>query len=223
MWLSGTSGMAAFNMLRDSPAVAVRLSGDYRWTVPARITVGESDRAACADAVDWERAPCLKAVADDLCRPPHAAQYVWDESVAPAGPKYFRCICAQRVGSSWNVLPAFQTALPLPCLEEREASDVGDGELWALLVYSEPWSLGSWRIVSKKSITVEAAYQHAVAWSDAQAELDDTASSRQERRTGITDAFDQAGLGRVMGGVPRTESLLLPLARRLRRYLEHRA
>jgi len=192
--------------------------------VPARVTIGEADRAPCTQSADWDRARCLKAVADDLRTPSHASQYVWDESYAPTGPKYFRCVCAQRVyGSSWNVLPAFKESLPLPYTEDRPFSGVGDGELRLLLVYREPWSPDTWRIVDSIPVTVETAYQHAVAWSDAQADLDNSASRRRERLTGISTAFDQAGLGRVMVEVPPAESLLLPLAKQLRRHLEHRS
>src|SRR5205814_7447099 len=68
---------SVYNLFRSNTAVA--FSGDYRWTPPGRMTPGEARLEACERQIRSRDARCLKAVADDLNRPPHALEYRSEE------------------------------------------------------------------------------------------------------------------------------------------------
>jgi hypothetical protein len=87
MWLSGRAANKAYNRLRVDPS-GLRLVGDFRWTPPSRLTPGEARVEACEHTTDWTTARCIKAVADDLGRSPHALEYVLDYRLGPPGMKY---------------------------------------------------------------------------------------------------------------------------------------
>src|SRR5262249_50715463 len=90
MWLKAGTPQAAFNVLQDT--FAVRLVGDYRWTPLAQVTPGEARIESTGGSLSWRGSRCLKAVADDLLRPPHAVEYVLDYRMGPPGLKFFRTI-----------------------------------------------------------------------------------------------------------------------------------
>lgn len=171
MWLKGPVANAAFNLLREHPGI--RLSGDYRWSPPARVTPGEAQLEACERPMTWRNARCLKAVADDLIRPPHALEYVLDFRMGPPGIKYFRCVCAINDDKEWRVLPGLTEPRRL---EVADASpevrrSLKGAELASLLIYREPWSSG-WTIADAAIIGANDVLAHAITWADFQRELD---------------------------------------------------
>lgn len=170
MWLKGPVANAAFNLLRENPGI--RLSGDYRWSPPARVTPGEGHLEASERVIKWRDARCLKAVADDLTRPPHALEYVLDFRMGPPGIKYFRCVCVMNHEEEWWVLPGLTETRRLEVAEALpEVRRNLDGErLAALLIYREPWS-NAWTIVDAAVIDANDAFAHAIGWADFQREL----------------------------------------------------
>src|SRR5207247_1027471 len=147
MWLKGPVANAAYNLLRTNTGLQLR--GDYRWTPPAGITPGEALLEASDSAITWQRARCLKAVADDLFRPPHALEYVLDYRLGPPGIKYFRCVCVANDDKKWRVLPGLTEPKGLELAEAlpEVRRTLAGAELATLLIYREPWSNG-WTIVN---------------------------------------------------------------------------
>ena len=101
LWLKGPNANAMYNRLNDGHP-SLQLSGDYRWTPPTRLTPGEADLDLADRRIGWEEARCMKAVADDIGRPPHALEYVREYRLGPPGLKYFRTVCVRRKRSGKN-------------------------------------------------------------------------------------------------------------------------
>ena len=217
LWLKGPNANAMYNRLNDGHP-SLQLSGDYRWTPPTRLTPGEADLDLADRRIGWEEARCMKAVADDIGRPPHALEYVREYRLGPPGLKYFRTVCVRRSGKEWQVLPALSEAVTLKI--ERgppdHANDDGGGEFAKLLVYREPWS--GWTIVDQTSIDANAVLSHSVAWIDFQRGLQDSA---------VTPELVRAARGALRAAEVRVEELsslsltqgLLPSARDVVRHL----
>jgi hypothetical protein len=111
MWLKGAVANSAYNLLCET--LSLRLDGDYRWTPPSRLSPGEARLASRDSRLTWMHARCLKAVADDIERPPHAVEYILDYRMGPPGLKFFRCICAFKEGGRWMVVPCLKPPVPL--------------------------------------------------------------------------------------------------------------
>lgn len=217
MWLKGPVANAAYNLLRQNPGV--RLSGDYRWTPPARLTLGEAHLEPSELPVKWQDARCLKAVADDIGRPPHALEYVLDYRMGPPGLKYFRCVCALKKRHEWEVLPALGRPSRLEVAEvlPKVVSALGSAQLGMLLIYREPWSR-AWTILAGGAVDAEGALAHAVTWADFQRELDGSQIDRTIIQ-GIRESFRESGL-QVTGSAEANLKLsLLPVARVALRWL----
>jgi len=170
MWLKSTVADAAYNILRKHAHLT--LSGDYRWAPPSRLTTGEAIVALCAEPFNWPDARCLKAVADDINRPPHALEFVLDYRLGPPGLKFFRTIAARRTTEGWQVLPAFGQLTPLILAESAPLNSmtVKNDALCMLLIYREPWS-AEWTAVDVTPIDSRIATQHSITWCDHQYEL----------------------------------------------------
>lgn len=170
MWLKAPIANAAHNTLRQH--ANLRLEGDFRWTPPSRLTPGEAQLRPVARKVTWRDARCLKGVADDLIRPPHALEYVLDYRIGPPGLKYFRCVCAMRKQREWIVLPALLQPRPLEVAGVRRnvLRKLKSTDLASFLIYREPWS-AAWTIVESFPITADQAFTHAISWADFQKEL----------------------------------------------------
>ena len=169
MWLKGPVANAAFNILTTGSSLT--LEGDYRWTPLARLTTGEAVAVGGELKPAWQEFRCLKAVADDLLRPPHALEFVVDYRIGRPGLKFFRCVCAERLAGSWQVLPALGQRKPI-VIEgtECDTSTIRVGGVATLLVYCEPWSSG-WTIARALPVNINEAVGHAVTWIDFQHEL----------------------------------------------------
>jgi hypothetical protein len=217
MWLKGGVANATYNFLRASPGV--RLSGDYRWTPPSQLTPGEAQIEARAGPIRWQDARCLKVVADDLIRPPHALEYVLDHRIGPPGLKYFRCVCARRRGKEWEALPALASPrqLEVAGVLTKALSGVKSDELVALLIYREPWSQ-AWTIAGAQRIDADGAVDHAITWADFQRELDgcDTDGTIV---AGIRGSLRASGLHAADAAEPNLTRQLLPLARDVLRWM----
>lgn len=216
MWLKGPVASALYNLLLRNPGT--RLTGDYRWTPPARLTPGEAQLEPSSVMTGWQHARCLKAVADDLIRPPHALEYVVDYRLGPPGLKYFRCVCALKRANGWQVLPALAQSRVLEISAVVTEVHLNALELAALLIYREPWSNG-WTIVASVPIDPSEAVAHAITWADFRREIDGSAVDAPIV-SAIHEAFRASGLGSAEFGAPNLRRSLLPLAcdilRRLR-------
>lgn len=169
MWLKGAKANAAYNALKADHAVT--LSGDYRWTPISRVTTGGAFITQAAPTAHWRTARCLKAVAEDLLRPPHATEFVLDYRIGRPGLKHFRCVCAKRDGGKWNVLPALTTPHTLVVVEVLpEAKGALTRDLSSLLIYTEPWAKG-WIVADSAPVAPEDALSHSLTWIDFQREL----------------------------------------------------
>src|SRR5207249_3096078 len=116
---------------------------------PTRLTPGEARLEPVELPMEWRDARCLKAVADDLMRPPHALEYVLDYRMGPPGFKYFRCVCALKAGKKRLVLPALAQPRPLDIAEgiPEVMHALNASALSMLLIYREPWS-PAWTVVA---------------------------------------------------------------------------
>ncbi|MGH8437164.1 MAG: hypothetical protein ACRERX_22485 [Pseudomonas sp.] len=218
MWLKGPVANACYNLLKQKTG-GLCMSGDYRWTPSARLTPGEATIEGSDRFIRWQDARCLKAVADDLIRPPHAVEYMIDYRVGPPGIKYFRCICAIRREHEWHVLPGLTKPRPLETAgpSGRGTPELEVGEMAALLIFREPWST-AWTIVKAVNIDAEQAFAHAVAWADYQREMDGCRSDGA-LITGIREALRRAGLRISDFGEIDFTRRLPPVARDLVRLL----
>jgi hypothetical protein len=215
MWLKGPIANKAYNLLRES--AGLRLTGDYRWTPPTRLTPGEASLEPEEFAVGWQKARCLKAVADDILRPPHALEYVLDYRMGSPGLKYFCVVCAVRRADEWMVLPALTEHKMLRVATSTAWSHSNGRELCALLIYCEPWSR-DWIVAAAAPISDEDALAHAISWADFRRELD---GSELDPMTvsGIRESFEACGLTPIDLGQPNLTRSLLPVARDVVRWL----
>jgi len=214
MWLKGPVANSTFNLLRENPGL--RLTGDYRWTPPARLTPGEACIEPLEAVAGWHRVRCLKAVADDLARPPHALEYVLDYRLGPPGLKFFRSVCVMKHRNKWLVLPGLAQPRPLEIAGVvPRAKDIH--ELSALLIYREPWS-PAWTVVAAVPVTEEDVLAHATAWADFRKELED---SKVDAAIigGINDALRATGLRPTEFGQPYLVHNLFPIACQLLKWL----
>ncbi len=211
LWLKGANASSVYNIFRGHSGV--RLSGDYRWRPPCRVTPGEADPEATEPSVEWHSARCLKAVAEDLGRPPHALEYVLDYRLGPPGLKFFRCVCAMHQERRWQILPALGKSRHLEiCSVVRGAlSGLNGANLATLLIYREPWS-NTWTIAKGSGINAESALSHSVAWIDFQWELEGSefdASIIEAIQDSLHDCsirppdFGRASLSRRLLPIPR--------------------
>ena len=169
LWMKGPTANAVQNALKASEAV--RLAGDYRWTPVHRVTPGVARMELSQATVRWHEARFLKAVADDLARPPHALEYLLDYRIGRPGLKFFRCVCARQSQGRWVVMPALRS--PAELVIEGRIGSAGrspSNSLAKLLICREPWSQG-WTIVEARAIEPGDCVAHAIEWADFRCEL----------------------------------------------------
>jgi hypothetical protein len=217
MWLKSPIANSAFNDLRNG--FSLLLSGDYRWSPGRRLTIGESQLKRSYSKLDWRNARCLKAVADDMDRPPHAMEYILDYRFGPPSLKFFRCICAVNHDGGWQVLPALTK--PRPLYIASMLPDCMDGSdiprLALLLVYREPWSSG-WTIAKGVSIEPADVLAHAITWADFKQELDGIPNDGIIVR-GIRNTLRESGLATPDFADANLNRRMLPLARDIQSWL----
>lgn len=210
MWLTSPIANAAYNFLRNDGGV--RLTGDYRWTPAARLTPGESRVETSHVSVGWQDARCLKAVSDDLDRPPHAVEYFIDYRLGSPGIKYFRCVCVLLTANQVKVLPGLSQPRPLELAGGKKIlSELGVGKTAMLLIYREPWS-NAWTIVAGIEIDSEGAAAHAIAWADFQRELDGSDVDGAVVRA-VHESLSRAGIHSSSAPKPNMTRSLLPAAK----------
>ena len=211
MWLKARVANSAFTVLNSG--AALQLSGDFRWFPSVRLTPGEARLEASIESVTWKTARCLKAVADDIARPPHAAEYILDYRMGPPGIKYFRTVCVLRSGKSLQILPAleppkkfhYSTVLP------EALAVLGQTDLSMLLIYREPWA-ENWTVVRAAAISAEDALAHSITWADFRKELDDS-PVEGSLVAAIASALRAAGLRARTSGNANFARSLLPAVR----------
>lgn len=215
MWLKAGTAQAAFNVLRDTSAV--RLVGDYRWTPLAQVTPGEARIELTGGSLSWQSARCLKAVADDLLRPPHAVEYVLDYRMGPPGLKFFRTICASRANEVWQALPCLGQARPFKVSTAGAGDSVPPSDLLLLLVYCEPWS-SDWTIARAVAIQPDEVLAHALTWAHFRAELSGE-SFDAVTVTAAREALRAWGVKSSDVGPVNLDPQLLPVAKTLLQYI----
>jgi len=217
MWLNSPIAQAAYRRVRRFSTLT--LSGDYRWSSPSRLTTGVASIEPGPVRIGWQHMRCLKAVAEDLIRPPHALEFVLDYRIGPPGLKFFRCVCAIREGAKWQVLPALADTRPLAVLGSLPdcVATVQGAELAALLIYCEPWSR-TWMIADALEIQPDDAFAHALSWADFQRELSELSFDNAVIE-GVGQRFRELGMHVVRAEDANLTRSLLPFARALIREL----
>jgi hypothetical protein len=215
LWLKADTAQAAFNALRE--ASSVRLVGDYRWTPLAQVTPGEARIESTGVSLSWPGARCLKAVADDLLRPPHAVEYVLDYRLGPPGLKFFRTICASRRNGMWQALPCLGRARTLKVNTTAAGIDVLQGDLFLLLAYREPWS-DDWTIVRAIAIQPDEALAHALNWAHFRSELSNEAFDAATV-VAAREVLQEWGVKPNQIGPVNLDQYLLPTAKTLLQYV----
>ena len=210
MWLNAHTARTAFETLRETRWVG--LEGDYRWTPPSRITPGEARVVPISRTEAWSDSRIIKAVADDLKRPPHALEYVRDHRRHQSGVKFFRSICARRRGDVWEVLPGLGEIDTLHLADSASSVKVvrSEAALAMHLVYREPWS-DAWTIAESKEVTADMALAHAITWADVQREVRGLPAD-PEIVSGIRSALHSAGVRAKGIGEPNLTRCILPAA-----------
>lgn len=169
MWLKSPMANAAHEVLKRGSSVL--LTGDYRWTPMARLAVGGAEVGSVTPR-RWSTIRCIKAVADDLDRPPHALEYALDYRIGPPGIKFFRSICCVRQGGTLRALPAYGEPVMIAISNSStpRLREVEEGGMCSLLAYREPWS-ADWIAVDLIPQTTGECFSHAVSWAGYQQEL----------------------------------------------------
>jgi hypothetical protein len=216
MWIKGPIANTAYNLIREGP---VEMNGDFRWHPLARLTPGESSVSSSSSILTWVGARFLKAVADDIGRPPHALEYFYDDEFGPPGIKYFRCIAAERREGNWVAFGAsrFRAVVPIAGNVTGALSRVSHADVAALLVYREPWST-TWTLVSAYPLELDQAFAHVCTWYDYQQELIGAALDPRSIAI-IRRSFAEEGFRLHGTDDPNLERSLIPLARDLHAFL----
>ena len=210
MWLNAGTAQAAFSVLKE--ASALRLLGDYRWTPLGQLTPGEAQIQSGVSSLSWQSARCLKAVADDLLRTPHAVEYVLDYRLGPPSLKFFRTICATRANRVWTALPCFGEPRTFNVSAIATEDGIPAGDLLLLFMYREPWS-NDWTVVRAISIEPADALAHALTWTHFRSELSSerfdpvavTAAHESLRPWGVkTDDVGDLNFDQHLRPVPKT-------------------
>ena len=213
LWLKAHAANAAFNKLGESASLC--FEGDYRWTPLAKLTPGEADVLSAGESVTWQGARCLKAVADDLLRPPQAVEYILDYRMGPPGLKFFRTVCAIRRNDQWEALPCFGNARNFEISAKATEATLADQGLFLLLVYREPWS-NSWTIVRGTPVEAAEVIAHAMSWAHYRAELSGE-SFEMTTVAAAREALRACGVKTVGVGRPNLNEHLLPVAKEVLR------
>lgn len=216
-WLEGPVANAVFNLLCSQSAI--RTEGDYRWTPPSRWTPGEARIAPVAPVLRWQDARCIKAVSDDIDRPPHALEYIADFQFGFPGLKFFRSICIVHGAAGAYALPCLGTPrlLRLEETSSHHLTELRKGTVALCLVYREPWN-DSWTIVKAVDTDESTVFAHAVSWADFQRELDGSRVDGSTVRS-IRHALGSEPATGSRSAEPNIEQRLLPVAREMLRLL----
>jgi hypothetical protein len=166
LWLKAPKANAAFNIIKEGKSL--QLDGVYRWFVPGRVTPGAAFGAAI-DRQPWHQSNCIRAVADDLLRPPHALEYVMDAALGPAGLKFFRSVCARAEEGRWIILPGLEKPMTLPLSHMSSQRRLPPAH-YQLLVYRTPWEK-DWRIADSRPVNQQEILRHTLNWLDYRRQL----------------------------------------------------
>jgi hypothetical protein len=215
MWLKGPVANAAYTHLNRGPGI--RLNGDYRWTPPGRLTPGEANVEPLTDTVTWQNARCLKVVADDLDRPPHALEYLVDYRLGPPSLKSFRTVCAVKKDRGWLALPGVGQPRVIEIAAITPSVRFEKDSLYAFLIYGEPWSRG-WTIAAAAPVDEHDAIAHSITWADFTAELSD-GTLAATTVAGVRDALRACGVRTADIGHPVLTRSLLPPAKEILRFV----
>lgn len=211
LWMKAAAANACFNAFRKRGGLV--MNGDYLWTPMGLLTPGESVVTG-SEPISWNDARCLKMVADDLNRLPHACEYVLDYDIGTPGIKYFRCVVALRENGAWVATPAFGPPKRIEIdawLADESALE--DGSYAVLFVYREPWSSG-WSVVRCRLASLEDVALHVLTWADFQSELEQQPLGSNYLR--IVEQYG-ASADTILDELP--ERRLLPTARALLRWI----
>lgn len=223
LWTSARSANRARTLLTRGGATSISLKGGYRWFAPARVTPGDSTVEMAIPQQGWSGSRFLKAVAEDVGRPPHALEYVHDYRIGQPGLKVFRVMAGRPEGTTIEVFAAGAVGSRIVQLvppEESEIRDVLDAAPLALIfAYREPWDQ-TWQVIDAKAATDTDCFDHLLSWADFRNEISgqprithpDVAALRLSlAKAGVT-VEDDVGLG----GASLNRLLLAPAARLLR-------
>jgi hypothetical protein len=205
----------------------VRLSGRYRWFAPTRLTPGEASAEVVDGDADWKNARCLKAVAEDVGRPPHPLEYVLDYRLGRPGLKVFRVLAGRKSDGAFEVLPASSQG-PRRVQMSAQASDVNEtlatGSLCLVFAFREPWD-ETWHAIGARQTSEQGCFDHVVTWADFRAEvLGDPRLSYQDLeaiRTALAAVGITVDRETGLGGANLARSLLPPAASLLRWFRFH--
>jgi hypothetical protein len=220
-WLKGPIANATYNLLKAR--TGVRSEGDFRWTAPSRWTPGEGGVASAAYSLPWQDTRCLKAVSDDIDRPPHALEYIFDFRIGAPGLKFFRSVCIVKRASIVHVLPGLGELrrLSLVGSASSQVARLREGHFAICLIYREPWSDG-WTIVRAIMANPNDVLNHAISWADFRRELD---GGKVDGPTvlGIREALHLCGVHPIHPAEPSIDHRLLPIARDVLRHVRGNA
>lgn len=222
LWTDARTANSVRVLFSHNSDAAVRLSGRYRWFAPGRITPGDARAEAVTDDTSWKTARCLKAVAEDVGRPPHALEYVFDYRLGRPGLKVFRTFAGRSGDGFFDVLPATTQSprrVRLASAVPNVAKTVTAAPIYLLFAYREPWD-DEWCALDATEIDEQSCFDHVLAWADFRAEI--LGQSRPAYRdiagirTALTSADVTVASDPDLTSANLTRSLLSPAASLLR-------
>jgi hypothetical protein len=212
---------------RDNHAT-VRLAGRYRWFAPSRVTPGESSAEIVDGSAEWDSARCLKAVAEDVGRPPHPLEYVLDYRLGNPGLKVFRAFVGRQTDGAFEVLPASSQGSRRVRLAARttEVEELlADGSPCLVFASREPWD-ETWQAIAARQTSNQGCFDHVVTWADFRAEVLGQPRLSYQDVEAIRAALTTAGMtvdrDAGLSGANLTRSLVAPAVSTVRWFRFHK-
>lgn len=173
LWTDAGTANSVHVLFSHNSAATVRLAGRYRWFAPGRITPGDAGAEDVDGDANWTTARFLKAVAEDVGRPPHTLEYRLDYRLGRPGLKVFRTFAGRGSDGSFDVFAATTQSprrLRLTSTVPNLARAVAAAPLCLLFAYREPWD-DEWYALDAMEIDEQGCFDHALAWADFRAEI----------------------------------------------------
>lgn len=222
LWTSARAANRVRVLLARNDRATVRLEGRYRWFAPSRVTPGESSAEAIDGSAGWDTARCLKAVAEDVGRPPHPLEYVLDYRLGKPGLKVFRVFAGRKSDSRFEVLSATSQGprrVEVTAQTREVEATLATSSPCLVLASREPWD-ETWHLIDAEPTTDEGCFDHVVAWADFRAEV--LGQSRlshpdlEALRVALAEAGIEVDRKLDLTGANLTRSLVAPAALLLR-------
>jgi hypothetical protein len=222
LWTKARSANRLRTIWLQNPR-SVRLTGDFRWFAPRRLTPGTASIDEPAGNLSIWSARCLKFVADEFLAAPPAISYRWDRFFGPADFRTFRVVPLMQGAEEWVIVPSRKDLLnhsidvSRHCVAPDALKPASD--LIIAMLARDPWD-PRWRIVVSEPTDANGVLAHLITCADYRRELLGLASPGVDEVGALQLLLSNLGLatsrdeGLVRANLRRTvASAVSPLAR----------